>query len=115
MTEPLPFEDETFDRSSPRIELLRGKVEPVFLECYRVLKRGGILLGGFDNGINYIVDNKEERIIHSLPFNHLKMKPCFANRSKSVSASSSHIRSKNRSAAQLKPISPDRSMKTRTA
>ncbi len=73
MTEPLPFEDETFDLIfHPVSNCYVEKVEPVFLECYRVLKRGGILLGGFDNGINYIVDNKEERIIHSLPFNPLK-------------------------------------------
>ncbi|PID82264.1 MAG: SAM-dependent methyltransferase [Clostridiales bacterium] len=75
MTEPLPFENDSFDIvfhpvSNSYIE----EVEPVFKECYRVLKKGGILLCGLDIGINYIVDEKEERIITGLPFNPLKNK-----------------------------------------
>mgnify|MGYP002754226326 CR=1 FL=1 len=68
----MPFEDESFDIifhpvSNSYIE----KVEPVFKECYRILKKGGILLCGLDIGTNYIVDEKEEKIINSLPFNPL--------------------------------------------
>ncbi len=72
MTNKLPFDDESFDIifhpvSNDYIE----KVEPVFRECYRVLKKGGILLAGLGNGFNYIVDEKEEKIIYALPFNPL--------------------------------------------
>ena len=41
-------------------------------ECYRVLKQGGLFLGGYDTGINYAFDDDEERITYSLPFNPLK-------------------------------------------
>ena len=48
------------------------KVRPIFRECYRVLKKGGIFLGGYDIGFNYVFDEREEKIIRSLPFNPLK-------------------------------------------
>ena len=72
MTKKLPFADNSFDIifhpvSNSYIE----KVEPVFKECYRILKKGGILLCGLDIGTNYTVDEKEEKIINSLPFNPL--------------------------------------------
>jgi SAM-dependent methyltransferase len=47
-------------------------VESVWRECARVLKPGGLLLAGLDNGINFIVDEAEERIVTALPFNPLK-------------------------------------------
>jgi hypothetical protein len=40
-------------------------------ECYRVLKKNGILLAGFDNGINYLFDDDEVTIKYKLPFNPL--------------------------------------------
>ena len=48
------------------------KVEPIFRECFRVLRPGGVLLGGYDNGFGYTVDEAEERVIYSLPFNPLQ-------------------------------------------
>ena len=36
-------------------------VQHVFNEAYRVLKKGGILLAGLNNEINYIVDDEEKR------------------------------------------------------
>ena len=72
MTKTLPFEDESFDIIfHPVSNCYIEKVEPVFKECYRILKKGGILLCGLDIGTNYIVDEKEEKIINSLPFNPL--------------------------------------------
>ena len=73
MTKPLPFENEEFDLifhlvSNCYVE----EVKPIFRECFRVLRPGGVLLGGFDNGINYILDEKEERLQNRLPFNPLK-------------------------------------------
>lgn len=45
----------------------------VWRECYRVLKRGGRLMAGLDNGINYLFDEKNEREIkYKLPFNPLR-------------------------------------------
>ena len=37
-----------------------------------MLKPGGYLLSGTDHYINYIVDDREERIINSLPFDPLR-------------------------------------------
>lgn len=73
MTKELPFEEETFDLIfHPVSNCYVEKVEPIFRECYRVLKKGGALLGGYDIGINYIFDEKEEKLVQSLPFNPLK-------------------------------------------
>lgn len=73
MTEPLPFNDESFDLIfHPVSNCYVEKVEPIFAECYRVLKKGGVLLCGLDNGINYIVESDEKQIVNSLPFNPLK-------------------------------------------
>lgn len=69
----LPFEDETFDLIfHPVSNCYVEKVEPIFEECHRILKKGGILLGGFDMGINYVFDESEEKIVYPLPFNPLK-------------------------------------------
>jgi len=78
MTKPLPFENESFDLifhpvSNSYIE----DVLPVWKECYRVLKKGGILLAGFANEINYIFDEDETTITYKLPFNPLKDKQLY--------------------------------------
>lgn len=75
MTKKLPFADESFDIIfHPVSNCYVEKVEPIFKECYRVLKKGGLLLGGYDFGINYVFDETEEKIAYSLPFNPLKDK-----------------------------------------
>jgi len=72
MTRPLPFADSRFDLVfHPVSNCYVEKVEPIFKECFRVLKPGGALLCGLDTGINYLVDEKEERIVFGLPFNPL--------------------------------------------
>ena len=72
MTERLPFDDETFDIIvHPVSNCYIKEVGHVFNECYRVLKRGGILVCGLDNGINYITDD-EVTIGNSLPFDPLE-------------------------------------------
>ncbi len=35
-------------------------------------KKGGILLSGLDNGINYVFDDEEIMMTYKLPFNPLK-------------------------------------------
>ena len=74
MTKPLPFLDESFDLIfHPVSNCYVQEVKPIFKECYRILKKGGILLSGLDNGINFIVDEEtESKIVHSLPFDPLK-------------------------------------------
>ena len=68
MTQPLPFEDETFDIIfHPVSNCYVEEVIPIWKECYRILKYGGHLIAGTDHYVNYLVDEKEERII-----NHIK-------------------------------------------
>ena len=73
MTKPLPFEDEAFDLIvHPVSNCYVESVEPIFRECYRVLKKGGALLSGLDNGVAFMFDNDEERVVNTFPFNPLK-------------------------------------------
>lgn len=73
MTQPLPFADESFDLIfHPVSNCYVEKVEPIFLECYRVLKKGGILLCGLDTGINYLFDEEDRCLTYPLPFNPLQ-------------------------------------------
>ena len=73
MTKPLPFPDESFDLIfHPVSNCYVEEVEPIFKECYRILKKGGIFLGGYDIGINYLFDEEEREAKYALPFNPLK-------------------------------------------
>ncbi|QCJ42634.1 class I SAM-dependent methyltransferase [Bacillus sp. S3] len=73
MTKPLPFEDESFDLIfHPVSNCYVEDVVPIWKECYRVLKKGGILLAGLDNGFNYLFDEEETTLTNQLPFNPLK-------------------------------------------
>ena len=36
------------------------EVKPLWKECYRVLKKGGVLLSGLDIGIHYLFDEEEK-------------------------------------------------------
>lgn len=69
MTKPLPFDGSSFDLIfHPVSNCYVREVRPIFRECFRVLKPGGALMGGYDMGINFLVDEKEERIVYGLPF-----------------------------------------------
>lgn len=73
MTRPLPFESDSFDFIfHPVSNCYIENVLPVWRECHRVLKKGGILMAGLDNGINFIFDETETKLTYSLPFNPLK-------------------------------------------
>lgn len=72
MTKPLPFDDESFDIIfHPVSNCYIENVYPVFKECARVLKKGGIMLGGFDTETNYIFNSDEEKVVNKMPFNPL--------------------------------------------
>lgn len=73
MSKPLPFENEEFDIIfHPVSNVYVEEVKPIFRECYRVLKSGGVLLCGLDNGVNFFVGEDEKLIVNKLPFNPLK-------------------------------------------
>ena len=75
MTMKLPFNDNTFDIIfHPVSNCYIENVYHVWNECYRILKKGGILLAGMDNGINFLIDDDEEsiNIVNKLPYNPLK-------------------------------------------
>lgn len=73
MTKPLPFADETFDLIfHPVSNCYVEEVKPIFKECARILKHGGVLLCGLDNGVNYLVNEDETAIVNTMPFNPLK-------------------------------------------
>ena len=73
MTRPLPFADGSFDLIfHPVSNCYVEEVLPIWRECYRVLAPGGVLLAGLDNGLNYLFDEDESRVVNTLPFNPLK-------------------------------------------
>ena len=75
MTKRLPFPDDSFDVIfHPVSNCYVEDVYPVWNECFRVLKRGGVLLAGMDNGINFLFDETENLplvVVNKLPFNPL--------------------------------------------
>ena len=72
MTKPLPFADGSFDLIfHPVSNCYVREVKPIWRECYRVLKPGGLLLSGVDNGVNYMVDSEERSIVNRFPFDPL--------------------------------------------
>ncbi|GHV43470.1 methyltransferase [Clostridia bacterium] len=74
MTKTLPFEDNSFDLIfHPVSNCYVEDVYHVWREAYRVLKRGGVLLAGFDYGVSYMFDEENPFLaVNKLPFNPLK-------------------------------------------
>lgn len=73
MTKRLPFEDNVFDLIfHPVSNCYVEEVKPIWKECWRILRKGGLLIAGMDHFVNYIVDQDEMRIVNRLPFNPLK-------------------------------------------
>ena len=72
MTKHLPFDDEQFDLIfHPVSNDYIKDVRHVFRECYRILKKGGVLLCGLSNEVNYIVNEDETTIVNKMPFDPL--------------------------------------------
>ncbi|TNF09097.1 MAG: class I SAM-dependent methyltransferase [Bacillota bacterium] len=79
MTKKLPFPDDSFDLIFHPVSNCYVKdVKSIFKECYRVLKKGGILLSGLGNEVNYMVnDDDETHIVNKLPFDPLSDEKLF--------------------------------------
>lgn len=73
MTKPFPFAEESFDCIfHPVSNCYVEEVAPIWRECFRVLKPGGVLLAGVDNGINYLFEENNAALARPLPFNPLR-------------------------------------------
>jgi SAM-dependent methyltransferase len=79
MTKRLPFNDGLFDIIfHPVSNCYIEDVYHVWNECFRILKSGGILMAGVDNGLNYLFDDFDDDkklplvVTNKLPFNPLK-------------------------------------------
>jgi SAM-dependent methyltransferase len=71
------FADESFDLIfHPCSTAFVPDVKPVWKECFRVLRPGGVLLAGFTNGVRYIFDGERHEegqleVRHALPYSDL--------------------------------------------
>lgn len=74
MTKTLPFADESFDVIfHPVSNCYVEDVYHIWSECHRVLRKGGILLAGMSNGINFLAeDDNPLLVVNKLPYNPLK-------------------------------------------
>lgn len=76
MTKIFPFENESFDLIfHPVSNCYVEDVIHIWKECFRVLKNGGLLMSGLDNGINFLFEENSKNckeIKYKLPFNPLK-------------------------------------------
>jgi ubiquinone/menaquinone biosynthesis C-methylase UbiE len=76
MSQRFPFNDCEFDIIfHPVSNCYIEDVFHVWNECYRVLKEGGILLAGMDNGMNFLFEDIYKgplTVVNKLPFNPLK-------------------------------------------
>lgn len=73
------FESESFDLIfHPCSNCFMENLAPIWRECFRVLRRGGSLLSGFNNPIVYIFDRFAEekegvlKVRHKLPYSDLE-------------------------------------------
>lgn len=77
MSKSLPFEDNTFDMIfHPVSNCFVQDVEHVWRECFRILKKGGVLLSGFTNPAFYLFGEGDEelQVVNKLPYDGLENK-----------------------------------------
>ena len=80
MTKPLPFDDEEFDLIFHPVSNCYVKdVEPIWRECFRILKKGGVLLSGLDNGLNFAFGEEGKELTYRLPFDPLSDEKLYAD------------------------------------
>lgn len=75
MTKTFPFGPEEFDLIfHPVSNCYVEDVSHIWRECFRVLRAGGVLLAGMDNGLNFLFNEEEPLVLaNRLPFNPLHM------------------------------------------
>ncbi|MBT9134820.1 MAG: putative methyltransferase YcgJ [Firmicutes bacterium] len=80
MTLALPFADDSFDLIfHPVSNCYIEDVLHVWRECYRILRAGGKLMAGMNNGFSYLFDEADEKTIkYRLPFNPLQNRELLA-------------------------------------
>jgi SAM-dependent methyltransferase len=75
IAKPLPFGDRAFDLIvHPVSNCYVEDVYHVWNECFRILKPGGILIAGMDNGFQYLFDDESSdplKVVNKLPYNPL--------------------------------------------
>jgi ubiquinone/menaquinone biosynthesis C-methylase UbiE len=70
------FEDHSFDLIfNPCSIVFVDNVLPIWKECFRVLKRGGILMTGLINPISFQIDEESLKLIYKQPFSDLHSLP----------------------------------------
>jgi len=70
-TKPFKVDSNSFDAVVNPVSLVYAeKIEPIFKEVFRILKKGGTFVAGFDNGLNFISDD-EKVISNRFPVNPL--------------------------------------------
>ena len=74
MTKALPFKDGVFDLIvHPVSNCYVEEVYPIWRECFRVLRRGGVLLAGMDNGLVFLFNDNDTLVVENkLPYNPLR-------------------------------------------
>ena len=73
MTKTFPFPEECFDIIfHPVSNCYIKDVYHVFRECFRVLKKGGVLLCGLGNEVNYLVNEDKTMLVNKMPFDPLQ-------------------------------------------
>jgi SAM-dependent methyltransferase len=71
------FSDETFSLIvHPVSNCFVPEIRPVWRECFRVLRSGGVLLAGFTNPVRYLFDDERSHngkleVRHSIPYSDL--------------------------------------------
>ncbi len=72
ITKELPFLNDSFDYIFfPLANVYIYKTDKLFKEFFIILKEGGILVSGLDNGLNFAFDDEDGKIMFPLPFNPL--------------------------------------------
>jgi len=81
MTKTLPFDDNSFDIIfHPVSNCYVEDIQHIWDECYRILRKGGILLSGMGNGFDYLFDDESGEpllVKNKLPYNPLKDEKLF--------------------------------------
>ena len=74
MTRPLPFSNGSFDLIfHPVSNCYVQEVLPIWRECFRVLRPGGVLLAGFSNPLVFLFEDSDPlRVVNSLPYDPLR-------------------------------------------